>query len=303
MRPLAPILAIALLLAFLPTAQAATPAQHAFDQSCLEASSSGSNGGMNGTMMNGSANSTTSGSVDCMAPVPAGYENATPAEFEKTFLRRLILHEQGGVMLAQMAAGKAQHPELRALLQNMTTNQTVAANATAWLQSWYGVTPGNANQTGMMLAMRQKSANLTNASGNAYDLALVDLLLAHHASGIAMANAASTRVAHNETKNLTASLVQSQQKEIALLQGWRASWASANQTATNQTTNQTTTITPSTPTPTTTTVGTTTPTSGATTPTVTSPTESSGGGRTPGPGVLLAAIGAGAAALVLRRRA
>lgn len=284
MRPLALLPALMLLTLFAPTTQAAATTAQDFDKACLDAMP---------------ANATANATIDCEAAIPAGYENATPAQFEKMFLRRAILHHQGALMMSQMASSKAQHDALKAFAQNASKNESAQiANMTAWLQAWYGFTPPDANRTGLMQAMKAKSANLTSASGAAFDMELLDAMIAHDTSGIASANAAKSRVAHNETKSFLAALVDAQQKDLSLMQGWRATWSASGPSSAN---NSTTPSTPvvgggTTPSTATTTIST-TPRNATTTP-----SESSGGGRTPAAGLLLVALAVGVVALALRQR-
>jgi uncharacterized protein (DUF305 family) len=62
--------------------------------------------------------------------------------FERGFLDRMIHHHQMGVMMAAMALGTTQHPELRQLQEAMVRVQSEEIRQMVqWSGSWYGQAP------------------------------------------------------------------------------------------------------------------------------------------------------------------
>lgn len=215
----AQMLACAGLLAILATPPTASAAmREEFDGACLDALT------MDGMMGNesGHASMNDTLAVDCDAPVPPGYENATPDEFERMYLRRMILHHAGAVTMGEIAIDKAHRPELRALAQNMTTQQhDEIAQMTDWLRTWHNFTPPDPNQTGMMHHMTPQMANLTNLSGEAFDRAFLDVMIAHHLAAVNASEAAKQRVAHNDVRILADDIVLAQTQEVETMRAWR----------------------------------------------------------------------------------
>ena len=72
-------------------------------------------------------------SLSTLAPGP---------NFERGFLDRMIHHHQMGVMMAAMALGTTQHPELRQLQEAMVRVQSEEIRQMVqWSGSWYGQAP------------------------------------------------------------------------------------------------------------------------------------------------------------------
>ena len=68
---------------------------------------------------------------------------ATTEDFDLAFLDAMVPHHQTAVMMAQMATMRAEHPELRALAQEMVDDQQRAVDQLqAWRAAWSAsVTP------------------------------------------------------------------------------------------------------------------------------------------------------------------
>jgi uncharacterized protein (DUF305 family) len=63
-------------------------------------------------------------------------------DFDREFIRQMIPHHRMAVMLSQMAANKANKPEIRNLAQSIMKNQTAEINQMVqWYQAWYQSNP------------------------------------------------------------------------------------------------------------------------------------------------------------------
>jgi uncharacterized protein (DUF305 family) len=61
------------------------------------------------------------------------------SDFDRAFIEQMIPHHRMGVMMASMAQGGGQHPELRTLQQAMVKVQSQEIEQMArWYRSWYG---------------------------------------------------------------------------------------------------------------------------------------------------------------------
>ena len=67
--------------------------------------------------------------VECLKNAP---------DFDRAFIEQMVPHHRMGVMMASMAQGNSQHPELRALQQAMVEAQSrEIEQMTQWYRSWY----------------------------------------------------------------------------------------------------------------------------------------------------------------------
>ncbi len=86
---------------------------------------------MMGGMMNGGG--TGMGMMHMMAGLP-------PARLEAVFMSMMIPHHQDAIDMAELAASRAAHDELKALAQSIITTQGAEiATMTGWLRDWYGL--------------------------------------------------------------------------------------------------------------------------------------------------------------------
>jgi uncharacterized protein (DUF305 family) len=225
MRPTAMRPGVCLLICFyalLSSVLCAATTQEDFNQACLDSTSSMSSS-MPGMMMMG---------MDCDAPVPEGYETANATDFEKLFLRRMIIHHSSAIDMARLIPSRAQHNELLSLEQNITGSQSQElSQMTQWLQQWYAFSPPPANQTGMGAMMLADVQQLSTLRGLAFDLAFLDMMLPHHMGAINSSLAAQSRVAHTEVRTLAQNIIAAQQREVGLMQAWQTQWTSTPNSA------------------------------------------------------------------------
>ena len=102
----------------------------------------------------------------------------------------------------------------------------------------------NSNNTGMMqmmgmnssmmqqqasghdeMSMMDMTKQLEGLSGDAFDKAYLEMMIAHHEGAIDMAKLAPTRAKHDEIKTLSAAIVTAQNKEISDMKKWQNNWA------------------------------------------------------------------------------
>jgi uncharacterized protein (DUF305 family) len=200
----------------------AAATQEDFNQACLDATSS----------MSSMPGMTMMMDMDCDAPVPAGYESANTTDFEKMYLRRMIIHHSSAIGMARLIPVRAQHSELLSLGQNITSSQSQElAQMTQWLQEWYAFSPPPANQTGMGAMMLASMDHLSTMRGIDFDLAFLGMMLPHHMGAINSSLAAQSRVAHPEVRTLAQNIIEAQQREVGLMQAWQTQWTSEKNSA------------------------------------------------------------------------
>ncbi|MEK7096197.1 MAG: DUF305 domain-containing protein [Patescibacteria group bacterium] len=74
------------------------------------------------------------------------------------------------------------------------------------------------------MSMAEMSAQLKNKSGDDFDKAFIEMMIAHHQGAIDMAQLADGRVQHDEIKKLSEAVIETQTKEINDMQQWQQDW-------------------------------------------------------------------------------
>lgn len=76
----------------------------------------------------------------------------------------------------------------------------------------------------MQQQMDQDTAKLQGLQGKDFEIAFLEMMIAHHESAIMMAQLVPTRATHPELKTLAQNIIASQQQEITQMRGWLNSW-------------------------------------------------------------------------------
>lgn len=84
------------------------------------------------------------------------------------------------------------------------------------------------DQDGMMededMSMGQMNAALEDKSGDEFDKAFIEMMIAHHQGAIDMAKLAADRAKHDEIKQLSEDILSAQSNEIDMMQSWQSDW-------------------------------------------------------------------------------
>jgi uncharacterized protein (DUF305 family)/uncharacterized cupredoxin-like copper-binding protein len=182
-------------------------------------------------------------------------------QFDLMFIDMMVPHHASAVAMAQVAETRAEHPELRALAEQIIASQRAEiAQMQTWREAWFpdapampmmpveqmmemmngmmGEMPGGMMGTpgampgpgemgvGMMLDMEQEIARLC-ATTEGFDLAFIEAMIPHHQMAVMMAQVATMRAEHPELQALAQTMNDDQQREIAQMQAWRTAWSAA----------------------------------------------------------------------------
>ena len=79
-----------------------------------------------------------------------------------------------------------------------------------------------------MMSMAEMSEQLENLSGNDFDKAFIEMMIAHHQGAIDMAELSPDRAKHDEIEKLSEDIILAQQKEIADMKQWQEDWGYSN---------------------------------------------------------------------------
>jgi uncharacterized protein (DUF305 family) len=151
------------------------------------------------------------------APAPTRVQ----AKYEIDFLQDMIDHHMMAVMTAELCVKKAVHEELRALCQDIIAAQSAEIEQMqAWLQKWYGI----AYEPEMSKGMMKDVERLAALSGAEFEIAFMEMMIAHHAKAIREAERCVDRAYHPELEELCEGIIATQSAEIEQMQEWLCEW-------------------------------------------------------------------------------
>ncbi len=74
------------------------------------------------------------------------------------------------------------------------------------------------------ISMSEMVASLENKTGDDYDEAFINEMIAHHQSAVDMAKLSSANAKHDEIKELSDEIINAQEKEITKMKQWQMDW-------------------------------------------------------------------------------
>jgi uncharacterized protein (DUF305 family) len=74
------------------------------------------------------------------------------------------------------------------------------------------------------MSMADMNKELDGLSGDAYDKAFIEMMIAHHQGAIDMARLSPSRANHAEVKDLSKAIIIAQEKEISDMTQWQVNW-------------------------------------------------------------------------------
>lgn len=74
------------------------------------------------------------------------------------------------------------------------------------------------------MSMADMNRELAGKTGDDFDKAFLEMMIAHHQGAIDMANLAPTRAKHEKIKSLSQDIITAQNKEISDMQQWQMDW-------------------------------------------------------------------------------
>lgn len=79
----------------------------------------------------------------------------------------------------------------------------------------------------MDMSMQDMNKELLTKSGDEFDKAFIEMMIAHHEGAIDMAEAIPGRAKHTEIKELGEAIIETQSREINDMYKWQADWGYA----------------------------------------------------------------------------
>jgi len=147
------------------------------------------------------------------------------------FAQMMIVHHQGALDMARLAADRAGAAEVKELARRIeNAQQPEIETMTAWLQAWGaepldadGVMPGmehgsmtDTGEGGM--ASSSQMAELEDAQGAEFDTLFLELMIVHHEGAIAMAQTEVDNGRNADALALAHKVIVDQTAEVALME-------------------------------------------------------------------------------------
>lgn len=78
------------------------------------------------------------------------------------------------------------------------------------------------------MSMAEMNEQLEGLSGDDFDKAFIEMMVAHHEGAVEMAELIPSRAKHDEIKNLGEAIISAQTKEIEEMKQWQQDWGYAD---------------------------------------------------------------------------
>ncbi|PPK98828.1 uncharacterized protein (DUF305 family) [Kineococcus xinjiangensis] len=170
----------------------------------------------------GAQSSPTSSASSSAPPATAEAGDAQFADADVTFARDMIVHHEGAVEMASLAADRAATPQVKELAEKIIAAQGPEIELmTSWLTAWgqptaSGGHAGHGDMPGMMSG--QEMAALEAARGPEFDRLFLEGMVVHHEGALEMARTELAEGAAPEAKELAQRIEADQTREIAEMQ-------------------------------------------------------------------------------------
>jgi len=153
------------------------------------------------------------------------------APYDLQFIDTMVVHHQGAIDMAKMAESKALQAELKGFAKKSVVDQEREIDQMRqWREQWYAKKPKAENME--LLGMRDSMkgmdmAHMMTRKGADFDRMFLDMMIPHHLGAVTMAKDAMSKSEHPEIKTLAQQIIDAQQKEIEMMNKWKAEWSGA----------------------------------------------------------------------------
>lgn len=153
-------------------------------------------------------------------------ETATePASPDAGFVRAMVPHHQSAIEMARLAEEQAEHPELRALAQDIVSTQQAEIEELEAIAGELGVEAGHGGDGGHMGMDDEAMGDPAALDGaQPFDRAFIDMMIPHHEAAVEMAQDLLESTEHPQLRELAESIAGAQQREIDQMRAWRSAW-------------------------------------------------------------------------------
>jgi uncharacterized protein (DUF305 family) len=150
---------------------------------------------------------------------------------DQHFIEQMIPHHDGAIAMAELALEKSKRPEILSLAENIIKAQEKEnSSMRSWHEDWFGGEVQE-NTWGMMGgSMMMHGESFTGdlddlRAASDFDLEFIRQMIPHHEMAIMMASMLQATTGRTEMKELADQIINSQSKEIQVMQGWYQAWS------------------------------------------------------------------------------
>lgn len=169
------------------------------------------------------------------SPTASGHDmhdmSGTPmadADMTLMFIDGMIPHHESAIAMAEIALERAEHQEIRDIAQAIIDAQQAEIDQLrAYRDAWYPGAPTTSGMPGMehMTGMAMSDDELAELrAADPFDRAFIDMMIPHHESAVAMAQAIRETTDRAEIRTMADEIIRTQQQEIDQLRSWHAEW-------------------------------------------------------------------------------
>lgn len=140
------------------------------------------------------------------------------------FMNMMIIHHDQAIEMAELAPNRTDNENILKLSRNISKAQRAENEQMAeWLGEIGYQRPTNGHRMAGM-ASQEQMQQLMDSEGSEFDQLFAELMITHHRGGIQMAQSFSQRGRNQELIEMEKQMIETQQKEIKLMQQWRENW-------------------------------------------------------------------------------
>lgn len=148
-----------------------------------------------------------------------GAGTQTMSSHDPHFLDMMSVHHMDGIKMAQLAAEKAQSPDIKTVAGKVIKDQTKEIEQMKnWRQSHFSSVPKSED-----MPPKMDMSKLENASGKEFDRTFAEMMAKHHEDGIKMAQSMVGDLKNKDVKNFAEKSIEKQGKEKDYLEQLQAS--------------------------------------------------------------------------------
>lgn len=156
--------------------------------------------------------------------------------FDAHFIEQMIPHHEDAITMANLAATKANHPEIKQLAESIITSQgSEISQMKNWYKNWFGRELPTGDQvmqhhgmmsgSGMHMGMMGNQADIERLNQAAdFDKAFIEHMIPHHQMAVMMASMLKNGTQRPEMQKLADDIITAQTKEIDQMREWYEAW-------------------------------------------------------------------------------
>ena len=152
--------------------------------------------------------------------------SVTGPEYERSFLRNRIAHQQAAIEMARACVQKAVHDELKQFCSSLNGRESEEAmQLQGWLSQWYGITNQPPEQESDTEGYRNFLKSVQTSTGSTFEEAFLRALRLHHHEGVRESQTCQARASHPELKSSCSKMIGEQAQEIRQINAWICEWS------------------------------------------------------------------------------